>query len=176
MASFEFAKHSCKYKGVQGSECQSAPLAFWKNLKRKNTYNHGYPWEKLPQNHIWYAIFEFWKAPCNLKRNEGLLCKITTTPNLEGAKCKMDITTVISGPSYLKFIYWITCLLQRAFEIQIQKEFEFKRIWKKKNKKKRRGALAKWAALGRQAHFLLSLSAQRTGHWTRATWARPRSA
>ena len=120
MASFEFAQHSCKCKGIQGYECKSAPLAFWKKLKWKNTYHHADPWKKLPQNHIWYATFEFWEALCKNKRNEGPICKFTTTPNLEGAKCKMDITIVISGPNYPKFIYWITCLGQRAFEIQIQ--------------------------------------------------------
>ena len=55
MASFEFTKHSCKYKGVQGTECKIAPLAFWKKLKWQKKYHHTDPWRILPQSHIWYC-------------------------------------------------------------------------------------------------------------------------
>ena len=51
------------------------------------------------------AIFEFWEALAKIKRNGGPSWKFTITPNLEGSKCKMNITMMISGSSYPKIIY-----------------------------------------------------------------------
>ena len=55
----------------RGLSAKVALLAFWKRLNWQNQYHHAHPWEKLPQTHIWYAIFKFGKALGRNKRKWG---------------------------------------------------------------------------------------------------------
>ena len=71
------------------------------------------------------AIFEFGKHLAKTKEKRGMFAYLPPSQILEGAKCKMVITTVFSGSNYPKFIYGMPPK-ENKFKIQFEFEFKFK--------------------------------------------------
>ena len=105
MAPFEFANSVANTDEFRGLSAKLHHLHFEKGSNGKTSLTMLTLGKKIPQTHIWYAIFQFGIALGKNKRNEGSICIITTTAKVEGATCKMIITIVISGSSYPKTIY-----------------------------------------------------------------------
>src|ERR1041385_928559 len=63
----------------------------------------------------------------------GFICKVATLQKFRGAKCKKDLTVMISSSSYPKNIYGMPL---DEIGVQIKFEFEFKFKFELKQKKK----------------------------------------
>jgi len=159
MVPLEFANTVANSTEVQGAECKFAPQAFLKRLKWLNHYHHATPWEKLPQRHIWHGHFEFGQNLIKTKKRKGVKLQNYHTSIVRGAKCKINLTMLISSSRYPKNIYNMP-LVEVGVEIKFEFEFEFKfelnqkrNGKRKRRKKKREGPDPLGLASGEGAHL-----------------------
>ena len=105
MATFEFTNIVANSDDLQGLSAGLYWLHFKKGSNGQTIITMQFPGRNYPKNIYGMAIFEFGQNLIKTKEKEGLNCKFTTPQLLEGAKCKINHTMLISGSSYPKNIY-----------------------------------------------------------------------
>ena len=126
MAPFEFANTVANSTGVQGAECKKL---HYMHLEKAQMIKSSSPcnslWKTTQETYMAWPFWKLGKTWSKQKKGRGLTCKITIPQFLEGEKCKINLTIMISSSSYPKNIYNMP-LVEKGVEIQFEFEIKFK--------------------------------------------------